>query len=405
MSIGKSFRKACKVLIVADCDYQDKPLGGVVSLLRNMLMVGCGDRVEFSLAGISFDPQEIAGVWQEKNIGNNIYHWMPVYVCRKAKEDTKFPIRFRLVGGVKRYLQSSVLNDFDAIYIHSVEVALALPRMDIPIICHVHSDPLLTIIRSRFPLLQSHFFVRQYDKIIQKVFDRSIGIIWAADACRREYYRRLGVDRVSRWDNKSTVIHSSVDPVMLDELEKVQPSSRDKLKRIVTVSRLSEVKHIDFLIKVFSELKRKNPDIEFNIAGEGECEAALRRQVEELNCIDCVHFLGNLNKRQLANLLSRMDVFVFASESEAMSLVILESMAAGVPVVSTNVGDISQVVNSSTGAILESRNIDSFIEAVEGCLAVEKTQYERACKSVAQAFTAERMRRSIEEFIVRGVSG
>lgn len=399
MKLLNTQRRPCKVLVIADCDFQDKPLGGVVSLLRNMLAAQSACLIDFSLVGIGFDTNEIEGVWQRKMIGGKLYRWLPAYVCDKTKDDTKFPLRFRLVAGVRRHLQAIALEDFDAVYIHSAETILALPSRDIPIVCHVHCDPLITVIRSRFHLLRSKVFVRQYNKVIRMAFDRAAGIIWAAEACRSEYYLRLGVEEVPRWDGKATVIHSSVDPVMLAELRCVAPHVRSDTKHIVTVSRLSEVKHIDFLISVFAELKKIYVNIDFSIAGEGECEQNLRNIVDSLGCSESIHFLGNLNKPELARLLAGMDVFVFASESEAMSLVVLESMAAGVPVVSTRVGDIDKVVTKCTGAIVEERDLKAFSEAVICCLEKGKDTYRDECVATARQFTAERMRRKIEEFI------
>lgn len=400
---AESLVKPLRAVVIADCDFIDKPLGGVVSLLNNMLSVQGDGLVEFSLVGISFDSQEAEGVWQHKTVQRQTYRWMPVYVSPKAKDDTRFPLRFRLVLGVMRYLRVIGLEEFDVAYIHSAETVLALYSRDLPLVCHVHGDPLLTITRSRFPLLRSKVLVSKYNKIIHRAFDRATGIIWAANACRLEYYRRLGVDEVPRWDEKSTVVYSSVDPVMAgdekDALLSLQCAKYQNKKHIVTVSRLSDVKHIDFLIQVFAMLKNSYPDIEFDIAGEGECESALKELALSLGCSDDVRFLGNLSKLQLTKLLKTMDVFVFASESEAMSLVVLESMAAGVPVVSTRVGDLDRVINERTGAVVEDRDVDTFSKAVIGVLEKGKDAYRHTCISTARQFSAVKMRRNIEEFL------
>ena len=110
----ESLVKPLRAVVIADCDFIDKPLGGVVSLLNNMLSVQGDGLVEFSLVGISFDSREAEGVWQYKTIQRQMYRWMPVYVSPKAKDDTRFPLRFRLVLGVKRYLRVIGLEEFDA---------------------------------------------------------------------------------------------------------------------------------------------------------------------------------------------------------------------------------------------------------------------------------------------------
>lgn len=391
-------REAIRIAVIADCDYQETPLGGVVSLLRNMLVVdGCG-LVEFNLIGISFDPSEREGEWQQKSIQEKKYPWFPAFLCPKEKDDTRIPLRFRLVAGIRKYRSLINLDRFDAIYIHSAETILALGSIRVPIVVHVHGDPLITITRSRFRLLHWNVFVRVYGKIIKKAFDRASGIIWAANSCRRDYYRRIGVSDNPGWDNKSAVIHSSVDPLMLESSEEYSLPLNTSSKKIITVGRLSEVKHIDFLIEVFSEMSKARDSV-FYIAGAGECESSLRNVAQRLGCSEKVCFLGNVNKLQLASLLSQMDVFVFASESEAMSLVVLESMAAGVPVVSTKVGDLDEVVNESTGALIEGRDLPVFVNAVGHCLDKGKEHYSKECRRVARGYTASAMRGNIERFI------
>lgn len=388
-----------KVAVIADCDYQEKPLGGVVSLLSNMLAADGIGKIEFYLIGISFDAADRQGIWQCKSIQGKKYRWLPVFVSKKPKEDTRIPLRFRLVAGIKRYWSEICLDGFEAVYIHSPEIALPLATVDVPIVCHVHGDPLIAATRSRFPLLRGNIFVKQYNKIVCRALDNSAGIIWAAKACRNEYYRRLEVSEVPRWDDKSTVIYSSVDTTMLQVVKSESASLVKNAKSMVTVSRLSDVKHIDFLIEVFAELYKERQDIDFYIAGEGECGQKLKEFAEELECVHSIHFLGNLNKTKLAALLREMDLFMFASESEAMSLVVLEGLAAGVPIITTRVGDIDEVVTEKTGAIIEGRNLSDFTGAVRNCLERGRDSYKEECMAVAQEFTAERMRLGIERFI------
>ena len=254
-----------RVAIVADCDYVEKPLGGIVSLLNNMLSVQGCSCIDFWLIGISFDTSERQGVWQQKTIGKNSYHWMPVVVSKKEKDDTRFPMRIKLVWGLKRY--SNVINfeTFDAIYTHSPEISVAIRTKTTPVICHVHSDPLITATKSRFPLLRSGLVVRLFNCIIQRAFDESAGIIWAANACRNAYYQELCIEKNDDWDKKAKVIYSSVDPVMLNVADESASEASSCSKGIVTVSRLSDVKHIDFLINVYYELRKSRSDIAFFI--------------------------------------------------------------------------------------------------------------------------------------------
>ena len=88
------------------------------------------------------------------------------------------------------------------------------------------------------------------------------------------------------------------------------------------------------------------------ITGDGPERDNLARQAAELARPDCVHLTGN--RRDVPRLLSALDVFVLTSKSEGLPLVIPEAMAAGLPVVSTRVGGIPQVIEEGkTGFMVE----------------------------------------------------
>lgn len=100
---------------------------------------------------------------------------------------------------------------------------------------------------------------------------------------------------------------------------------------IGTVARLAKQKRIDRLIEATSLI----PDIHCVIAGEGAMRPMLEAKVRDLGIGSRVHLLGN--RDDVTGVLDSLDVFVVASDSEGLSNAMLEAMARGVPVVSTDV--------------------------------------------------------------------
>ena len=81
------------------------------------------------------------------------------------------------------------------------------------------------------------------------------------------------------------------------------------------------------------------------IAGEGPAMPALKAQVGALGLHGAVHFIGYLDRsRELPDCYAAADVFVFASRTETQGLVLLEAMAAGLPVVALAAIDRKSVV-------------------------------------------------------------
>lgn len=117
---------------------------------------------------------------------------------------------------------------------------------------------------------------------------------------------------------------------------------------LLTAGRLNEQKNHAGLLKAFASPVLSNAHL--LIAGEGELLPALRARAVDLGVATRVHFLGV--RRDVAALMAAADAFVLASNWEGNPLVVLEAMAAGLPVVATDVGCVSELVSPETGRLV-----------------------------------------------------
>ncbi len=100
------------------------------------------------------------------------------------------------------------------------------------------------------------------------------------------------------------------------------------------VGRVAHEKNIGFLLEALVHARRLYPEVLLVVAGEGPAMNDLKAQVEKLELTGSVHFIGYLDReRELPDCYAAADVFVFASRTETQGLVLLEAMAAGVPVI------------------------------------------------------------------------
>lgn len=100
------------------------------------------------------------------------------------------------------------------------------------------------------------------------------------------------------------------------------------------VGRVAHEKNISFLLEALLVTRQRRPDVLLVIAGEGPAMADLKAQVRRLGLDGAVLFIGYLDRQQaLPDCYAAADVFVFASRTETQGLVLLEAMAAGVPVI------------------------------------------------------------------------
>ncbi len=138
-------------------------------------------------------------------------------------------------------------------------------------------------------------------------------------------------------------------------------------KVVGIVGRFKAIKRHNLFIDAANLVHKSDRDIHFLLVGDGPLESNIRSQVEALDLSDRVHFTGGVNV--VAPYYRLMTVTVLCSEAEAFPNVILESMASGTPVVTTNVGSISEVViDGVNGIIVSDDNKYSISEGIIKCL-------------------------------------
>jgi glycosyltransferase involved in cell wall biosynthesis len=119
--------------------------------------------------------------------------------------------------------------------------------------------------------------------------------------------------------------------------------------------------HAGFL-RMAARINRQMPDVEFLLAGDGPLREELERQAQELGLGNRVLFLGD--RRDIPSVLAAMDVAVLTSDSESLSNVLLEAMAAGLPVVAYRVGGNAELVNDERGILVPAGDEEGFASAV-----------------------------------------
>lgn len=134
---------------------------------------------------------------------------------------------------------------------------------------------------------------------------------------------------------------------------------------IGTIAELIKNKGLKYLISCADQVKSKiqNPNFKVIIIGEGENHTELQQQIAALKLIDTVFIIGFVPDAQ--RYLSGFDIFVLPSVKEGLPYSLMEAMAAGVPVVATNVGGIPDLIeNQKSGLLVPPKNAQAIGEAV-----------------------------------------
>ena len=153
---------------------------------------------------------------------------------------------------------------------------------------------------------------------------------------------------------------------------------------VLFVGQLRSSKGLPVLIEAARLGLKNHPNVKFVIVGSGPLESELKHMVEELGLCNHVILTGHVGEDDLSHLREIADIFVLSSYVEGVPLVMLDAMASGLPVVSTNVGSISDYVeNGKHGFLVEPGNPRALAESLS-ILASDKELRERmgaACRN------------------------
>ena len=180
------------------------------------------------------------------------------------------------------------------------------------------------------------------------------------------------------------------DPALRRELD--QGTDRPV---VLTTARLDAAKGLDHLLGAAARV----PEALFVVAGEGPLRGALEARARHLELDGRVRFLGQ--RWDVPGLLGAADLFVLPSLSEGLPLTVLEAMAAGTPVVATDVGGTSEaLVHGETGLLVPPADAAALAGAIRTLLA-DRGRAERLATAararVREHFSAEAM--------VKGITG
>lgn len=131
-----------------------------------------------------------------------------------------------------------------------------------------------------------------------------------------------------------------------------QSEARGGISLIVCIARLVEVKNLPLLLQACAILRRRKIDFRCVMAGDGPLREQLLKQRENLQLDDLVEMPGALKQSEVLSYWQRASIGVLTSDNEGMPICLMEAAACRVPVVSTGVGGIPELVQDGVTGLL-----------------------------------------------------
>ncbi|HPV06224.1 MAG TPA: glycosyltransferase family 4 protein [Aggregatilineales bacterium] len=157
------------------------------------------------------------------------------------------------------------------------------------------------------------------------------------------------------------------------------------------IGRLVPIKNHDLFLAAARRVREERPDTHFVIVGDGERRAELEALVQEMGLADAVTFTGW--RDDLPGIYADLDVLVISSRNEGTPVSIIEAMAAGVPVVSTDVGGVADVLlGGELGRLTPPSDADALARGIVEALCEGRgPRTEAACTRAFEQYGAARL--------------
>lgn len=186
---------------------------------------------------------------------------------------------------------------------------------------------------------------------VVRIANAAGAILPVSDDLRRNM-ERVGVH------NQFQVIYNVVDT---SRFVSASPSSTDGKKRLLHISTLrDEAKNFSGLLRVMERMKEVRQDFELHVIHDYPAPD-FEEFVRQHGLSDYVIFHGRQTSEGVARFFSQSDLFVLFSNFENLPCVIVESFASGVPVLSTDVGGIAEIVSSERGMLVHAGDEDALL--------------------------------------------
>ena len=157
---------------------------------------------------------------------------------------------------------------------------------------------------------------------------------------------------------KTTVIANPVNPIMLS-----QPSV-EKKDVIISVGRLVSQKNHRMMIESFAAIANRHPSYKLVIYGEGPLRDRLQEQITQLRMDERIKLPGRT--KEIVKYLNEARIFCMSSTHEGMSNALIEALCIGLPIVTTNVSGVDElIINEENGLVVNANDTSSYTRALD----------------------------------------
>lgn len=374
-----------RCLIVAPAPLGDARIGGIVNFIRGFVR-HMPDDFAAEIVGVAAG-DDVPGVgWQTLSLGGRQVRFLAVARIPTARRTGVVPVKLRLAAGLIR-ARRTLHTRGRVLQFHAPATDIPFLWRRAPAIRVVHNDAESlasptggSTWRHTGPLLRAieDFTFRRMDRVY---------FVNRASLDEHTDPDGSGADRMRYLSNgvDTDVFH----PLSQEERTRARVALGTDLgipvdaDWLLFAGRLDEQKDPELLLRSFAASRALAiRETHLLIAGEGALRTKSEALATSLGISRHVHFLGLVPHERLAELMPAVDLFVITSAYEAAPFVVYEALAAGLPVVSTQVGEVPRIVRHlETGWLAEERTPEAIAAGIRWALDQPRAAIAARCAS------------------------
>jgi glycosyltransferase involved in cell wall biosynthesis len=343
---------------------------GIDTFIRGVLKWAPPD-LDYVLFGATSDPIERpVGKPANVTLGDRQIQYLPLTWMNSSATRSVVPLTVRYVWALRRLIRRGDLEHFDILDFHRIEPAILFRNDPRPKNILLHQD--MSILRSGSSDIMWRYAPWLYESIERRSF-REMKRIFAVRQTAVLRYARIYPEIAARFAFMPTWVDTTVfypersngarDLARASLLSDLRIDTNSCL--LIFVGRLDRQKDPLLLLEAVREAIRSTPRIHLIIVGDGELRSEVESASRANELQGKVSVLGVKRSTEIAQLLQISDLFVLSSAYEGMPIAVLEALATGLPVASTDVGEIRLLVTDGVnGQISAGRTPSQLADAI-----------------------------------------
>lgn len=383
-----------RLLIIQPIDPFGNKIGGTKTFIRNFIEYA-PDEFDIEWVGISTNKKERPiGKWQRLKLGNKTFNFLPILYIEDENKKTKLPLVLYFVLNLSRY-KSRIFTENRILEYYRIEPELFFKNIPNKKILYLLGN--MKDLYSPYSKMKWSKLPWAYFKIEKNLIHR-MEKVFIVSSNGLEFYKQQYPSMIDKFSFLPTFVDNKKFYPYPSDREKINRSSDfkskygflEKDKIVFSFGRLEGAKNPILLIDSFYSLVKYDSNVKLLIAGTGSLEKDVVKRVKKYNLQESIKFLGVVPLDDLIKLMKISDVFLMTSAFEGMPMSVLEALASGLPVVSTNVGEVKLVVKDGiSGLLAPAGNAESIARAVLEVLNNKEKFNIKNCVNSIKNYTVE----------------